>query len=176
MRLSERRITSPDELEILEPLWNSLREHYEGLARRPGAVYERAESWRRRLATYERLLRSDDDFILLAQDGSDVVAYAAVRIQPASPVFAWTDSTGYVETFVVDGSRRGHGIGRWLLARIRAELRRRLVDDLTLHVLVTNDEALQFYEAAGFRPYCTLLSDAIPPMDGRDGGGRSAVV
>lgn len=167
-----RQISSPAGLDVVEPLWNSLREHYEGLEQRPGPVYGREESWRRRRKTYEQLLSSEDGFILIVEDDNDAVAYAAVRIQAASPVFAWAERTGYVETFVVDPSRRGDGIGRWLLERIREQLGRRLVNDVTLHVLVTNEEALEFYERQGFRPYCTLLSDAIPSMD-EDGNDPS---
>ena len=159
-----------DDLELIADLWESMRVYYATIA--PGKpIYGQEESWAQRARSYRRLLLDPDGMILgLVVDGS-FVAYAATRSAESSAVFAWSHRTAEVETLVVAASARGQGFGRMLLARLRTELRKRGIDELVLHVLSTNQAALEFYRREGFSPYLVLLSDAIPTGGSQTSGG-----
>lgn len=154
-------ITTAGQLDGLERLWSSLREHYETLEARPGEIYERAESWRRRRAAYVEMLEEGGAIVGIERDG-ELVAYAAVHSTSASAVFTWSESVTMIETFVVDDRHRGEGLGSKLLAAVRALARERGDDELQLMVLPGNHSAIDFYRGAGFGVYCLVLSDALP--------------
>lgn len=149
------------DLARLEPLWNSLREHYETLENTPGDIYERAESWRRRHQTYLEILEHGGAIVAI-ELGGEPIAYAAVQAVSSSPVFTWSERAMTIETFVVSDRHRGRGLGRRLLAAVRTLAGERGEDELQLMVLPSNRSAIEFYRAEGFGVYCLLLSDALP--------------
>ena len=57
--------------------------------------------------------------------------------------------------FAVDPARQGRGIGRDVLGRVCAELRRDPERRVTLEVAVHNDRALRLYTSVGFEPTAT---------------------
>jgi ribosomal protein S18 acetylase RimI-like enzyme len=153
----------PEDLKQLAPLWESMRAYYGSIA--PDLPrYGSAESWARRAREYLELLE-DGGMILGLRCEDRLLAYAATRPSKSSTVFAWSEHTTEVETFVVEPSARGRGYGHLLLNQVRLELGRRGNDEIVLHVLATNDAALRFYRSAGFSPYLVMLSDAIPAAD-----------
>jgi ribosomal protein S18 acetylase RimI-like enzyme len=164
MEITAFTLTSVDAVELIEPLWNSLREHYESLADRPGDVYDRPESWRRRKATYTKLLEGEGGRIVGLSIDDELVAYAALGKATTSPVFKWSERATMIETFVVSDRHRSAGLGKKLMEMVRADARKRGDDELLLLVTTNNHAAIDFYRDVGFGPYCLLLSDAVPQV------------
>jgi ribosomal protein S18 acetylase RimI-like enzyme len=155
------RIAEAD-LDRLRPLWAAMRDAYVDLTHGQLPIYDEEESWRRRRASYARLLGGADAFLLARERDGELVAYAAVNVVTTSTVFAWSERAGDLETLVVADAERGRGLGARLLQDVREELARRGVQEVVLHVLADNDRAIDFYRREGFRPYLVLMSDAMP--------------
>jgi len=77
---------------------------------------------------------------LVAVDGSGVIGYAGVAAMP---------DEAHVMSLAVRADRRGEGIGRALLARLRTEAARLGAKSLTLEVREGNAAAIALYEAEG---------------------------
>jgi ribosomal protein S18 acetylase RimI-like enzyme len=161
-------VLGEEDLDRLRPLWAAMLRSYAELAGDELPMYDEPESWRRRRPTYAAMLADPDAFVLARERAGELLAYAAVRIVATSTVFAWSERAGELETLVVADGQRGHGLGAQLLADVRAELARRGVTETTLHVVASNERAIDFYRREGFRPYLVLMSDAMPPAGGSD--------
>jgi ribosomal protein S18 acetylase RimI-like enzyme len=150
----------PADLELVEPLWNALREHHASVSPHLGAPRARDDSWRRRRAQYERWLSEPDAFVLVAKRGETPVGYAMVHLRAGSPTWPTDERAGEVETLSVHPDERGRGIGTLLLRAVESELAGLGVDELSLHALSTNHQAMAFYERHGLRPFAQWLSVA----------------
>jgi ribosomal protein S18 acetylase RimI-like enzyme len=153
-----------EDLERLAPLWESMRSYYMAIAPEL-PTYSAEESWARRAEQYRHLLDHEAGVIVALLLDDELTAYAATRPAETSSVFAWSERAAELETLVVARSARGRGLGHLLLDHVRSQLRAQGFDELTLHVVVTNEPALAFYKQAGFRPYLVMLSDAIPASE-----------
>ena len=116
-------------------------------------------------ATYaglERLLPDEPDgkfHVLLAEEGSRFLGYAAGRVQP--------DGDGYLDYLAVPDAARGHGAGRDLLVAIG----RYLVDaaphhDVNLTVQDHRTPARRLYESLGFELQLSMVGYERPPTSG----------
>ena len=112
-------------------------------------------------ATYaglERLLPDEPDgkfHVLLAEEGSRFLGYAAGRVQP--------DGDGYLDYLAVPDAARGHGAGRDLLVAIG----RYLVDaaphhDVNLTVQDHRTPARRLYESLGFELQLSMVGYERP--------------
>jgi ribosomal protein S18 acetylase RimI-like enzyme len=146
------------ELDVVEPLWNALREHHACVGPHLGEPRPRVDSWRRRRAQYERWLSEPDAFLLLAELGERPVGYAMVHLRAGSPTWRSSERAGEVETLSVLPDARASGIGALLLRAVESELAKLGVDELSLHVVSSNDRAMAFYERHGLRPFAQWLS------------------
>jgi ribosomal protein S18 acetylase RimI-like enzyme len=155
--VSIRRL-DPADIELVEPLWNALREHHASVTPHAGAPRTRADSWARRRAQYERWLSERDAFVLVAELGGAPVGYALVHLRAGSPTWPASERAGEVETLSVRPTERGRGIGTLLLRAIEDELAGLGVEELSLHVVSHNDQAMAFYERHGLRPFAQWLS------------------
>jgi hypothetical protein len=61
----------------LEPLWLSMFDHHLSTGAAGLPVIKRSESWARRRALYEQLLRSQETLVVVARRGSAAVGYAS---------------------------------------------------------------------------------------------------
>jgi len=115
-------------------------------------------------ATYagmERLLPDEPDgkfHVLLAEEGSRFLGYAAGRVQP--------DGAGYLDYLAVPDAARGHGAGRDLLVAIG----RYLVDaaphhDVNLTVQDHRAPARRLYESLGFELQLSIVGYERPTSD-----------
>lgn len=147
-----RRIDIP-ELGLIEPLWNSLREHHAKVTPDLGEPRPRAESWRRRRSEYEAWLEDGDAFVLLAERSGVGVGYAMVHVRSGSPTWPLGERAGEIETLSVLPEERGQGTGSALLEAVRVELSAEGIRELSLHVMHTNSDAMRFYERHGFETY-----------------------
>ena len=144
------RLIGPEELDLVEPLWNALREHHASVAPGLGRPRPRGESWERRRSQYARWLREPDSFILLAERRGEAIGYAMVHLREGSPTWPLGEQTGELETLSVLPGLRGQGVGTALLEAVRRELAVLHVSELSLHVIATNEDTVRFYERHGF--------------------------
>jgi ribosomal protein S18 acetylase RimI-like enzyme len=149
----EIRRIGASELDLIEPLWNALREHHASVTPELGEPRSRRESWLRRRAEYEGWLASKDALVLLAQRDNKSVGYAMAHVRSSSPTWPLSERAGEIETLSVLPAERGLGTGSALLEAVRRELGARGVTELSLHVMHTNGDALRFYERHGFDTY-----------------------
>jgi ribosomal protein S18 acetylase RimI-like enzyme len=151
------------QLDEVEPLWNSLREHHGSVA--PawlGPPRERGDSWARRRRDYQTWLSSvPASFVLVARRRGRVIAYAMVHLRAGSATFPLSERAGEIETFCVLPEERGSGVGTLLLDAVRERLRALGAAEIGLSVLEGNDAALRFYRRAGLRQYAVWLSGPV---------------
>ena len=147
------RQISVSELDLIEPLWNALREHHSSVTPDLGEPRPRTESWQHRRSQYERWLSGPDAFLLVAEREDEPVGYAMVQLREGSPTWPLSEQAGEIETLSVLPGERGKGTGSTLLEAVRKELGSRGVEELSLHVMHTNNDAMRFYERHGFETY-----------------------
>ena len=137
----------------LEPLWLSLFDHHLSTGAAGLPVIPRSESWPRRRALYEQLLRGQEAFVVVARRGPAAVGYALAHVHPG-PDDTWTtgDRIGEVESLALRPGERGHGVGTLLLDCAEAILENHGARDVVIGVLAGNDSARRFYERRGMTP------------------------
>jgi ribosomal protein S18 acetylase RimI-like enzyme len=153
----EIRRIGASELDLIEPLWNALREHHSSVMPELGDPRPRRESWRRRRRQYEGWLAGPDAFLLLAERGEKQLGYAMVQIREGSATWPLSERAGEIETLSVLPSERGGGTGSALLEAVRDELGAYGITELSLHVMHTNSDAMRFYERHGFETYAVWV-------------------
>jgi ribosomal protein S18 acetylase RimI-like enzyme len=152
-----RRIRA-NELDLLEPLWNALREHHASVTPDLGQPRSRGESWRRRRRQYETWLAEPESFVLLAERRDAPVGYAMVRVREGSPTWPMGERAGELETLSVLPGERGTGAGTALLEAVRDELDSRGIAEVSLHAILTNGDAIRFYERHGFSTHALWMA------------------
>jgi ribosomal protein S18 acetylase RimI-like enzyme len=157
-----RRIEA-SELDLVEPLWNGLREHHSSVTPELGSPRSRTESWQRRRREYQQWLAEPEAFVLIAERNGRQVGYAMVHVRTGSPTWPLSEQAGEIETLSVLPGERGSGTGTELLEAVREELRGRGIAEVSLHVMPTNGDAIRFYERHGFKTYALWV---------RSGGGE----
>ncbi|MGA9876424.1 MAG: GNAT family N-acetyltransferase [Solirubrobacteraceae bacterium] len=157
----EIRLIGAGELDLIEPLWNALREHHSSVTPELGPPRSRAQSWERRRRQYEQWLAEPEAFVLIAERAGEPVGYAMVRVREGSPTWPISERAGEIETLSVLPGERGQGTGTELLEAVRAELGVRGATELALHVMATNSDAIRFYERHGFSAYAHWIRTAI---------------
>lgn len=160
MSSCEIRRISTSELDLIEPLWNTLREHHSSVTPDLGPPRPRPDSWLRRRRQYEQWLTSPGAFVLVAERCAAAVGYAMVHVREGSPTWPLSEQAGEIETLSVLAGERGQGTGTALLEAVREELGERGIKELSLHAIPTNVEAIRFYERHGFNTYALWMRTA----------------
>jgi ribosomal protein S18 acetylase RimI-like enzyme len=148
-------------LDLVEPLWNALREHHVAIDPGLGPPRSRRESWKRRRAQYEAWLSEPDSFVLLAERERHAVGYAMTHLRAGSPTWPLSERAGELETLSVLPAERGRGVGSALLGAVREQLHALGVTELSLHVLPANGDTLRFYEHQGFGTFALWLTQSL---------------
>ena len=154
-----RRLDEGD-IELVEPLWNALREHHASVAPELGPPRPRGESWLRRRAEYEGWLRTAG-FMLVAECSDELVGYAMVHLRDGSATWPLSEHAGELETLSVLPEHRGKGVGSLLLDAVRSQLNALGATELSLHVVASSDDARRFYERHGFTTVTLWLSGPV---------------
>lgn len=143
-----------DLLDELEPLWLALFDHHAEVRTQDVPIIERALSWPRRRALYERLLPTPDAFVLLARRDGRPVGYVLAHVHDDGPDDTWPTGPriGEIESLAVLPGERGAGLGTLLLDVAEQRLEAAGVRDLRLIVLTGNDAAVRFYQRRGMSP------------------------
>lgn len=100
------------------------------------------------------------DHLFVAERDGTVVGYGWLSLQRNR---ATHEQYGMVKSLAVDESVRGEGVGSALLSRLEEEAQERDLTRLRLIVGADNEEAIAFYEDAGFATRTRLMEK---PMDG----------
>lgn len=153
----EIRRIGASELDLIEPLWNALREHHSSVTPDLGTPRSRRESWQRRRRQYEAWLAEPDPFILLAERQGTPVGYAMVHVREGSPTWRLGERAGELETLSVLPSERDKGTGTALLDAVRKELGARGITEVSLLAITTNSDAIRFYERHGFSTHALWM-------------------
>jgi ribosomal protein S18 acetylase RimI-like enzyme len=152
-------------IDRVESLWLALHAHHQAVAGPElGPYVGDAHSWAARRAMYlQHLSAGHGSFLLVAERGEELVAYAMVAVVPVEET--WVDDTwrtgdliAEIETLSVAPGERGNGIGSALLDRIDDELAELGVNDVVVGAFAANTGALALYERRGFRPTWNYLS------------------
>ncbi len=132
-----RRLTAKD-----AALWRDLR--LEALLLHPEAYGSTHDDWAGQpLAAFADRLAGG--MIFGAFDGVDLIGSMALDSAPGEP------ETGEITAVYVQTASRGKGIARALMKTVLTEAKRAKMQTLTLSVALNNQDAVQFYQAAGFR-------------------------
>ena len=107
----------------------------------------RALSVEERHVGWQRILKTGESLICVAEDGD--IALGWISVGRSRDVDAPL-STGEIWAIYVDPNHWSRGVGRALCAAAEQELRRQGFTDVTLWVLKDNERALQFYVSNGF--------------------------
>ena len=98
------------------------------------------------------------DGVRVARD-PDLVGF--VTFDPIDGEYEQEVARGTVRNLFVVADRRGEGIGAALLSAAERELAAAGVDVVALEALARNEDALRFYEAAGYRPHRIELEKPV---------------
>ena len=114
-----------------------------------------------RTAWWHRLLRSDPEDVLVAEDAGLVVGFARVA-KCRDEDHGLLHRFGEVQAIYLVESAWGKGIGRDLMAAAETRLVDRRLPSMCVWVLAANARARRFYEAAGWVTDGVEKTEALP--------------
>jgi GNAT superfamily N-acetyltransferase len=142
----------------IEPLWLALFDHHRAIGSAGLPTIDRAETWPRRRALYDRLLATPDAFVLLARREGVAAGYALVHVhEGADDTWPTGERIAELESFVVLAHERGRGVGTLLLDAADADLAALGIHDMIVAVLVGNTAAEEIYRRRGLVPAMTKM-------------------
>jgi ribosomal protein S18 acetylase RimI-like enzyme len=113
-------------------------------------------------AEVERLLRSPDDRLRVAELAGEVVGLCHAQVYDTPPQPALTPRRRtHLDSLVVAAHARRRGVGRRLVDDAAAWGRARGASELVLTVWAGNEAAERFYAALGFRSVNTVLAREV---------------
>ena len=157
-----------ERLDALAPLWIAMQEQHEAVA--PPALTaevapfrDRADSWRRRRASYASWFAADSAVLHVAEaDDGDLAGYAMVRLSGGWSQLATPEAMAELESLSVAAAHRGRGLGSLLMSAVHSDLRERGVEVMTLAVFAGNDAAARLYARHGMQPVLTHMIGRVP--------------
>jgi ribosomal protein S18 acetylase RimI-like enzyme len=145
-----------EDVDRLESLWRSLRDHHASLPEVP-PTKSLEDSWAYRRSQYLDWLSRDGFTLLLAERDGEPIGYAVVSLGAGAATWDVGDRTAEIETLSVLESERGNGVGRALTeacAELAAEAG---AGSVLVGVAHSNARAIAFYEREGFEPFYVSL-------------------
>jgi ribosomal protein S18 acetylase RimI-like enzyme len=139
----------------LQPLWEAMHRHHAAVAPEMRAIGpERlpSESWTVRRRHYEHVLAEPGAFALIAELAGRPVGYALVRVRGSEETWE-TGPVADLESLSVLEGHRGRAIGQRLVDAMRDELRSAGIAHWSVAVIVSNQDAIRFYERQRLQPY-----------------------
>ena len=150
------------DLDLLRPIWVSMKDHHAALAPQFGPPRNDEDSWQRRRAHYVEWIQEPGTFVLIAISDKKPVGYALVRIKDMDMI-SWKLEGQYacVETLAVLPEFRGQGIGTALLAQVETRIHEQGITSMSLTVLAANGRGKTFYERHGYATEFVSLGKEI---------------
>jgi len=150
----------PADLPAVKAFVAAIQEHERALVPelKPGAAIGAAYA-----ALLLRRVAERDGAILMARAGDETVGFVCAWVERDDDPLLGDEARvhAYVSDLFVIAARRRQGIARILLAAIERELRQRGCRRIRIVSKASNIDALACYDAAGYRPYETILSKAL---------------
>ena len=151
--VTTRDASGVDDLAALKPLWLSLHHHHRAVSPSEHLLNDDATSWKRRGAVYESWLRSGTAIVLVADLSSGTAGYLVAHVRDGpDDTFAVAHRYAELYSLSVAPTHRSRGIGTALLDALDQRLEALGIHDLTVAVIVGNDDALRLYQARGIKP------------------------
>lgn len=163
------RLTGPDEVDVLAPLYRHLHEQHVGLAPRLGGILDARtweDSWARRRRDYVSWLSEPGGFALVARGagGADPAGYVVGSVEEGYAGWASSgDRVGVVRDLVVAPTQRGRGLGTALLVAAEAEFAGLGIGEYRLNVVAQNTGAIRLYERHGMAPVARVFLKRVGP-------------
>lgn len=157
---------SAEDVPRLEPLWLAMLAHHRDC--RPPAseeipFREPPDTWRRRRVRYEEWVQQPTTRLLIAEDDAgEAVGYAMLTIRGGESTLRTGDRVGELESLSVAAHARGAGVGSALIEAAFDYFRSEGVAEMTLSVMVGNEDAQRLYERVGLRPYFLAMLGRVP--------------
>jgi diamine N-acetyltransferase len=142
-------------------LWKAVDDLHARLL--PG-YFKRSAKPPRRRDEIERILRAPDEAVFVAEidAGGAVVGLVHVQIYDTPAIAMMVPKRrAHIDNLVVDEGHRRQRFGTRLLDAAASWARQHGAEDLLLTVWEGNDDALRFYEKAGFGPINAVLGRAL---------------
>ena len=152
-------LTSPAELDALEPLWVALHRHHRTVVPSPAMlVDDDAVSWSRRRDLYRGWMETGDALVLVARHDGTPVGYAVAHLQDG-PDDTFAVGARYAELYSlsVAPEARGAGVGTALMDALDERLAELGIADMSIGVMAGNEDALRFYRRRGLVPVEVFL-------------------
>src|SRR5262249_14929849 len=111
-----------------------------------------SESWAVRRQHYQHVLAEPGAFVLIAELAGRPVGYALVRVRGSEETWE-TGPVADLESLSVLDGHRGQAIGQRLVDAMRDELRGAGIAHWSVAVIVSNQDAIRFYERQQLQPY-----------------------
>jgi GNAT superfamily N-acetyltransferase len=156
------RVALPSDTRAIEKLLTQLdRYHVELLP----DVFHTPDGPVRPKGILRAAIGEDDQDLLVAEMDGRIVGVAQVKIaeRPKAPMFR-PRNYAVLENMVVDAERRGAGVGKALFEAVKTWSRDRGLTHVQTICWAANEEALVFYQKAGFETVTVRLEYPIPPV------------
>ena len=158
------RVGERDDLTHLVEMWRALVQN----ASETDARYQlnaHSDEWFRDMMR-DQLLRRTLPFpgVLVAELDGQVVAFLTMRPKQAHPALS-SEPTAQIGDLYVSPSHRGSGVGAELVEHAKGQAIRAGYKHAELHTLYTDERAMRFWQAQGFRPLFATLRMALPDAE-----------
>ncbi|MEW5955199.1 MAG: GNAT family N-acetyltransferase [Candidatus Micrarchaeota archaeon] len=148
------------DLKQLTALSQSLLDYHACFFPKLKSAREIAKSQRKFFA---KQMRSKKALILVAEDGSKLVAYAMVEVKKKPPVFR-DRTTAYVDAVFVSSAYRRKGAAKLLLKAMEKWAKKKGARELELKCVTKNKAALAAYGKLGFREEAKIMAKTLRPQ------------
>lgn len=142
------------DLESIQVLWQSLREHQVKNDPRLTPSKDGAEIAREHR---EVILTDPRTGFFVAEEDGELIGFLHAQVDPNDPIYAPERFGTVVDLFVAEPARR-RGVGSQLLDYCREWLDSHNLAELRVATPAGNDAARGFFEARGARPLTVLLA------------------
>jgi ribosomal protein S18 acetylase RimI-like enzyme len=136
---------SCEEIDLIRPLWEELRAHQARKSLRFSSDLAEV-TWEKRK---KNLLKSDKELKLIIAKGHEYIGYCISSIA--------NGNKGEVESLFIKDEYRHAGVGTEFMKRSLEWFQHKMVDDISINVVVGNEEVLDFYRRFGFEPRSVSL-------------------
>ena len=109
---------------------------------------------------FERLVRSEDAVVMVAEDNGTIVGYLAAKIEDRPPVFE-EDKRGWVDSVYVLENYRGQGIGRKLTEETLKWLKNKGIKQVELSVDSKNEFGYKVWKSLGFETWQIIMKKSL---------------
>jgi ribosomal protein S18 acetylase RimI-like enzyme len=155
----------------LQPLWEALEVHHSQLPDVP-PIRPLADSWQVRRQSYEEWLGDRSGRLFVAERDGRVIGYVMLTIVRAPASWNVGSRAGEIETMSVLPDERSSGVGSALMDAALRAAEQEGVQAIGVGVVHSNDDAIEFYERAGFRPFYVELLRLADDVRSRDDQGQ----